>query len=129
MATNVRCMEKISVKQHKLIEALLAGNTIVTSAKIAGCSEKTAHVWLKQPAFQDAYQNAKQSTFENELSAIRSGISLAIETLRRNMTEAKPYVQVQAASKWLDIAIELYKSQELEERLKELEDAIRDMQR
>ena len=122
--------KELSPKQVQFLEALIAGNPIVVSAKCAGVSEKTAHIWLKLPHFKVAYKDAKQELFDEKLEEIKDGIHVALEALKRNMTEdTRGYVQVQAASKWLDIAIELYKSQELEERLKELEDAIKDMQR
>lgn len=118
--------KELSAKQYKLIELLVSGHSIVASAKIAGVCERTAHNWLAQPAFQQAYRKAKQSIFDEKLEEIKDGIHIALEALKRNMTEdTRGYVQVQAASKWLDVAIELYKAQELEERIKELEEAIK----
>jgi hypothetical protein len=119
--------KQLSVKQEKLIAALVAGNTIVVSAKTAEVSEKTAHVWLKQPAFKKAYEGAKQASFDETLDTLRKGTSIALKTLLKHITseDTKPYVQVQAAFKWLDLAIDVHKMSEIESRLAELEELIK----
>jgi hypothetical protein len=112
----------LSPKQLLLIAALVAGNPIVVAAKAAGVSEKTAHTWLKLVHVKVAYQQAKQELFNEQLDALRADVHLAIETLKRNMTESKPYVQVAAASKFLDAAVELHKMSEVEMKYLEWEE-------
>src|SRR5580765_3665281 len=99
----------LSPKQYTLIEALVAGNTIIAAAKFAGVGERTAHTWLKQPAFRRAYQQAKQELFTEKMNGLKDEVHLAIATLKSCMTEGKPYTRVMAASKWLDIAIDIHK--------------------
>lgn len=117
--------KQLSVTQEKLIAALIAGNSIVASATIAEVSEKTAHVWLKQPAFKKAYEEAKRDVFEEALEKLKSGTDVAIDTLKRNMTEAAPYVQVAAASKWLDLAVEVHRLSEIVAQIAELEELVK----
>lgn len=117
--------KQLSVKQEKLIAALIAGNSIVASAKTAEVSERTAHTWLKQPVFKKAYEEAKQAVFEEALEKLRSGTDVAIDALKRNMTEAAPYVQVAAASKWLDLAVEVHRLSEIVAQIAELEELIK----
>lgn len=127
MSANVSSEQEkqLSPKQEKLIAELVAGKTIKASAEIAGIAEKTAHVWLKQPAFDKAYKEAKQAVFEESLNKLKDIAEIAIDTLRRNMTEAAPYVQVQAASKVLDVVLELRRVTDFEKKAAELEEMIK----
>ena len=112
----------LTPKQEKFVDAMLTGANIGVAARTCGIAASTAQRWQKLPAVRAAYKAARQELFDEKLSAIRDGVGIAIRTLLRNMGEdAKPYVQVAAASKWLDVAIELYKHDMLEERLQELE--------
>jgi phage terminase small subunit len=133
MSGNVSDTEEkqLSPKQEMLIAALVAGNSIVASAKTVGIAEKTAHSWLKQPLFQKEYQAAKQAAFDETLDTLRKGTSIALKTLLKHITseETKPYVQVQAASKWLDLAIDVHKREKLDALIDELEDLVKGQQR
>ena len=117
--------KQLSAKQEMLITALVAGNTIVVAAKVAGVGERTAYTWLKQPLFKHAYEDAKQAVFEETLEVLRSDVKTAIDTLKRNMTEAAPYVQVAAASKFLDLAIDVHKMSEIMAHIAELEELVK----
>lgn len=120
--------EKIlTSKQEQLIAALVAGNSIVASAKAVGISEKTAHIWLKQSAFKKAYQEAKKTIFDESLERLKDGIDLAIDTLKRNMTEAAPYVQVQAAKIWFDAALLIHQNNDLEQRHAEILERLKEI--
>ncbi len=119
--------EELTPKQDSLITLLLAGIDIKAAARNIGIGEKTAHRWLKLPHFLTAYKSAQQSLFDDNLSELRSGVSTAISTLKRNMTgeEVPPSTQVRAAQIWLDSAIELHKMSELEARLMEIEERLK----
>jgi len=131
MSVNYSPGEKIelSPKQMLLISALLAGNSIISSSKIANISEKTAHLWLKQPHFKQALEEAKQEAFNEKLGILRDGLSLALRTLMSLMTdkETPSAVRARCAQVWVEQAIEVYRTNELEERLKELEWAAREV--
>jgi len=73
--------EKTTPKQDTFIQTLLAGNSIVASAKIAGCNEKTAHAWLKLPAIQKAYRDAQRVVFDEALSGLMLDVGEARATL------------------------------------------------
>jgi len=121
--------KELSVKQEILIAALVAGNSIVASATATGVSERTAHTWLKQPHFKQAYEAAKQAAYDEALERLRSQVNTALDALIRNMTATKGnYVQVQAASKFMDLSFEHNKTRILEARLTELEELVKGMQ-
>src|SRR6266571_5237469 len=114
---------ELSVKQQQLIAALIAGNPIVVAAKAVGIAEKTAHAWLKQPHFQDAYRQAKQSVYDDALESLRDSVSQAIDTLKNIMasTEIDPAVRVRAANIDLTHSLKVHKFDENELRLQEVE--------
>ena|SRR2546421_623039 len=119
---------KLSPKQEALIAELVAGKTIKDASQSVEISERTAYIWLKQPLFDKEYKTAKQTAYDERMETLRSGVSIALRTLLRHMTsnDTKPYVQVQAASIWLQQSIDLNKMQELEERIKELEKDVKE---
>jgi uncharacterized protein YycO len=112
--------KELTPKQEMLIAALIAGNTIAVAAKAVGVGERTAYTWLKQPLFQQEYQAAKQVAFNEILEEFRNDVSVAIQTLKRNMTEAAPYVQVQAAKIWLDMTFSTHQNDNLEQKHAEI---------
>lgn len=100
---------ELTPKQEALIAALLTPLSIDAAAKAVGISDRTAHRWFKLSHFQVAYKAAQHRVFDEALNELRIDVSAAIRTLKRHMTdpETRPYVQVQAASIWLDKAIGL----------------------
>lgn len=127
MSANFSSTEEneLSPKQHQLIAALVAGNDIKTSAKAIGIAERTAHTWLKQSTFKKAYQEAKQAIFDETLEGLRECTTEAISTLKRNLTAEEPAVQVRAAHILLTQSIQVHKIEQLEQRIAELEEALK----
>jgi hypothetical protein len=116
---------ELSVKQEQFIAALIAGNSIVVAAKAVGIAERTAHNWLKQPAFQDAYRAAKQVVYDDALEGLRDALSEAIGTLKSNLKALEPAIQVRAAHIILTQSIQVHKIEVLEARIQELEEALK----
>jgi phage terminase small subunit len=110
-------------KQEMLILALLSNKTAQAAARIAGVSEKTAQRWLKLPHVRQAYQEAQKRVFEQALTGLLNHVDTAIGTLARNMTNKRtpPSTQVRAAQIVLEQSLTLYKMNEMEARIAELE--------
>jgi phage terminase small subunit len=118
--------EQLTPKMEELIAALLSGLNITAAAKASGVAEKTARRWLKLPHFQKAYQAEQQSLFNERLAALRLGVSKCLATLARNMGEdAPPATQVRAAQIWLEAALDIHKMSELEAKIAELEQQLK----
>ncbi len=115
----------LTPKQEQFIAALVAGNSIVVAAKAVGIGEKTAHRWLKQPLFQEAYKAAKQAVYDEALEGLRDGTKEAIDTLKSNLKALEPAVQVRAAHIILTQSIQVHKIEVLEQRIQELEEALK----
>lgn len=119
---------ELTPKQDKFIAALLAGNSIIVAAKVAGIGEKAAHTWLKLPHVQSAYKTAKHTLFDESLSLLMSGIETAITGIKSiaKDDEVQPQVRLRAYQIWLEQAIELHKMSELERKIAELEQMLKD---
>lgn len=118
---------ELTVKQQRFLAALIAGNSIIVSAAAAGISERTAHNWLKQSAFNQAYQDAKQAIFEQELSELRESKKLIREMLLKHINaevEVTPTSQIQAAKLLLEQYVVASETAELKEKLQELQTTI-----
>ena len=128
MPANTSEQQKTTPKQDVFIQALLAGNSIVTAAKIAGCNEKTAHAWLKLPHVQDAYRTAQRTVFDESLSHLMTDVQDACATLKTIMkdSEVSASVRVRAAQIILEQAIEIHKVSELEAKIAELEALVKE---
>src|SRR6266700_2902106 len=108
--------EQLTPKQEQLIAILLSGVNIVAAAANIGIAEKTAHRWLKLPAFKHAYRTAQHDLFRDSLQALQSKIDKAIDTLDRHMDadETPASSQIRAAQIVLDQALAIDKMSELE---------------
>ncbi len=112
----------LSPKQNALLLALITGEKVEAAAKTAKISTRTAFRWQKQEAFQSAMKEAQEQAFEKKLDFLKQGVGSAIAALGRNLSERAPaHVQVTAARAWLELTIELYKIEQVENRLAELE--------
>jgi hypothetical protein len=116
----------LSAKQRQVALLLASGSTIDNAARVVGCGEKTIDIWKKQCAFQQAVRDAEDTLYDESLALLKKSMRLAIACLMRNTSErVTPYVQVMAASKLLDAALEVHKIQLLEARVAELEEMMR----
>ncbi len=111
----------ITPKQEHLLAVLMAGSSIVDAAAACNINESTAHRWLKEDAFQNAYQAARRAAFDETLLALMSGTATALKTLLEAMKNGEGYaVRIRAAAIWLEHAIAIHKVSEIEEQIAEL---------
>lgn len=124
MTEKVR-IDGLSYRQEALITALLVMPTTALAAKKARISEKTAHAWLNDPIFLEAYRKVRRQAFDQAINALQDVISEAVRTLRLMMLDAKvsPSVRVRSAQILLENAIAVHMTADVEERLLQLEEA------
>jgi hypothetical protein len=116
---------ELSPKQYALLAAILTGKSTEAAAKSVLISPRTAYRWVKLPAFKVALAQGQQALFEENLGTLKQGVRGALTALARNMGENKPAgVQVRSAQIWLEQAIAIYKMNDLEARLEELEEQL-----
>jgi hypothetical protein len=73
--------QKRSRKQEVLIAALLTEPTHAAAAARAGVSEATLGRWLRMPAFQAAYRQARRELVEAAVGRIQAATGQAVDTL------------------------------------------------
>ena len=112
-------------QQEAFVAALLTQPTVVMAAKAAGISEGTAGRWMKEPAFQERYAEAKRQAFGEVLAFLQQSMLGAVATLRSVMLDAqtKPTTKVLAAGKLLELGLRAHEVYTLEERIAALEAA------
>jgi hypothetical protein len=117
----------ISPKQERLIEALLSGKTIVDAADACGIAEQTAHRWLKDATFQQAYNDARQRLLNHSITALQLKFDQAIATLDRHTNAPKtiPRDQIRAAEVIVSTTLQ---TAHLMERIAELEAQVAEQQ-
>ena len=115
-------------KQETFIAALLTLPTVEGAANAAKASRQTAYDWLKLPHVQEAYAQARHDAFDSALQSLMSLTEDAISTLRTLMKdeETPQGVRVRAAQIVLEKAIDVHKNEELELRIQQLEEALKD---
>ena len=119
--------DSLSVKQEQFLTAYLATGNVGTAALTCKINESTGYRWLKLESVQQALKKAQKHLFESELGELRRIVSKAIRALERNLENTKdvpPSTQVAAARIVLDTAIAIYRTDELDQRITELEDLI-----
>ncbi len=122
---------ELTAKQLQFVDALVAGANVITAANTCHLAPRTAYRWSKLPHVKQALKRERQAAFEEQLEALRKGVPVALATLLRAMKDEKRNpigVQVSAASKWLDLALDIFKAEDLENRVLQLEEQIRQME-
>jgi hypothetical protein len=73
--------QKLTAKQEALIAALLTEPTNDAAAAKASVSRATLYRWLRLPAFQDAYRQARRESVDAAVGRMQAGTALAADTL------------------------------------------------
>ena len=110
----------ITPKQERFIDLLLQGSTITDAATACKINESTAYRWLKNAAFQQAYETSRKRLLNHSLTTLQLKFDKAIKTLDRHMEAPKtiPRDQIKAAEVVVDKTIQ---TAQLVERIAELE--------
>lgn len=116
--------DKLTARQQKTLEYLLAGSTIKAAADKASVSERQVYRWLDQDAFQQALKNAQNTRLDQVNNRLLILAVKALDTLADVLSDpAMPGQAVASitadrilsqALKWRDLA-------DVEERLTALE--------
>ena len=117
--------DKEARTRERAIAALLTSARLEDAARGCGVSKSTLCRWLQEPAFQDAFRAARRQVLEAAVSSLQGAAGAAVEALSRNLRCRKPSIEVQAARAVLDHAMRRVEFFELEDRVRQLEAAIR----
>ncbi len=114
---------KITARQRRLIEALLAGQSITQACQTAGVGRRTYYRWMKQVHFADALQEAESELLTVSMRRLLSMQGAAVDGLQDllNDKHLRPSDRLRAVQMVLDGVLRLRSAVELESRLAELE--------
>jgi hypothetical protein len=116
----------ISTKQQKALTALLSERTARDAAKVAGCSERTLYTWLGNPVFRAALKAAEAEVLEAVTRRLSAGQVLALDTLEKLIQSARhESTKLTACVSWLNMFMKYHEAQDVENRLTELEKAVK----
>jgi hypothetical protein len=117
--------EKNSERQwEKAVSALLSEKTIERAAKKCHVTRQTMHRWLKDAEFRTAYLEAKAEMLRTATRSLTRNSAKAAEVLAKIFSgKPKPNqsANVSAATATLRLALDAFALEDLEERLRKLE--------
>lgn len=113
----------LTAKQQKAIAALLSQSTIQKAANEAGVSDRSIFNWLNQPAFSDAYRQARSRMVSQAIAGLQQSMVGALSALQDVMNDPgnPPSARVSAARTVLELAFRGAEIEDLTERIKALE--------
>lgn len=138
--------EKLTRKMEQAIAALLSTQTIADAARVTGIGERTLMRWMKEPIFAEAYRKARRETLAFVLGRLQQASSEAVDTLlkraqgystteeefqrlptggkiRIKKTRKHLHPDVAAAKAILELSLRGHELEDLEARIRVLEDA------
>ena len=116
---------KIAPKQDKAIVALLSNRNIEEAAKACNIPPRTLYRWLREPAFDAAYREARRQAYGQSIARLQQGSTAAATTLLKVMVDAATpaSTRVRAAESILTHAAKAIELEDIEARVAELERA------
>lgn len=113
----------VTPQQEEAIPALLASPSIPKAAEQTGVSKATLWRWMKEPAFAEAYRQARKEVVGHATSRLQHMSSEAAQALHEVATDpsAPHAARVSVARAMLDMAVTTTHNQEFEAWIANLE--------
>jgi len=115
----------LTSKQIRAMEVLLRSPSVDDAARAARVNASTIWRWLQQPAFANAYRDARSRLLDQTITALQAASLSSVTSLVevRDDPETSAATKVAAASRILELTM---KSREMgiEDRLRAIEEAI-----
>ena len=110
-------------KQEEAISALLTQRNLEEAARVARIGVRTLIRWMKVPAFQTAYREARREVFGQSIARLQQGTSAAATTLLKLLIEPNTPASVRArvADSIFNHAAKAIEIEDLEARVADLE--------
>jgi transposase-like protein len=107
---------KSDQQREEAIIALLSEKSVEEAARVVGIAATTLYRWLKEPAFDALYREAKRTAHSQSIAQLVGGLSAVVTTLLEVMVDRKTpaATKVRAAEKAIEI-------EDLQARVTELE--------
>lgn len=113
---------KLSPRQTKAIEALLAGKSVVDAANDVGVSRQAVFDWLKQTAFIDELQTRQRQAVNGAVRKLGNALDKSVDTVI-NLSEkaVDENTKLRAALAIPDLLRDLQSHYEFDQRITEVE--------
>jgi transposase-like protein len=110
-------------KKDAAIAALLSQRSVEDAARVVGVGSRTLYRWLREPAFDAAYREARRDAFGQSAARLQQMCTAAVSTLGKIMVDpnAPAASRVRAADSVLDHAAKAIELEDMEARLAALE--------
>jgi hypothetical protein len=124
----LRVFDHVSRKQERAIVALLTHNTLGEASIAVGIGEATIFRWLNDPKFAARYKAARREVWSQSLAVLQKAATDAALTLKKIATDedAPASARVSAARAILEHSRAGIEVEELEERISNLEESVRE---
>ncbi len=111
----------------KVIQAILTSDTMEKASEQAGVSRGTLYRWLKEDLFKNELKKARQQLVEQSGLKLQRAMGQAIKTLLEicKDKDATAGARVSAARSILENAFKVADSEELEEKVRRLEEMVK----
>jgi transposase-like protein len=123
---NTELLSKLNAKQTKAILLLIEGKTPEEISRVLGIHSKTLYRWLEKDIdFKKAFQEAKESIFNEALENLKSLSREAVNTLRDLLTSRhKDTARLGSAKTILELALKQKELEDIEKRIEALEERL-----
>ena len=111
----------LSQNQERVIQSLLAAETITAAIGEAGVSRSTFYRWLKEPAFKERLSTERKSLYDAGMDTLRAAACTAARVLVELLDTRDLRVRRLAAKDVLSLTVQDMEIRELLERVRELE--------
>ena len=112
---------ELTIRQLRLLAALVTSTDVQAACKIAGVSRSAAYLWLKQPAFQDELKRQRNALLREALANVKINATRASAELVGLLDEDDASLRCLVCRDILDRAVRIYDMEEIETRLAAVE--------
>jgi len=120
--------EKLTVRQHNALFALLSEPTIGKAATVSGVPERTLRAWMHKPAFEAAYHEARRDAMQQAVARLQQFSGSAAGTLVQLMASGNPAaIRLAAARAVLEFGLRGTEIEDLRNELERLYALVREM--
>ena len=116
---------RLSIRQMRLVEALVSHADIQAACKVADVGRTTAHRWLKEPAFQDELTRQRDAVLGEALANVRTHAARAVTELAGLLAEQDGRLRRLACNDILAYALKIRNTEDIERRLLCLEKSLK----
>lgn len=120
--------KSISVKQRRVITAVVGAKSVEEGCRAAGISKQAFYMWRKDHNFEEEFVRQKDLLVDEALDALRSNVSKAVDTLTALLTTDNESLRRAVCNDVLGHVLKIRELQEVEARLTRLEQLLEDRQ-